>query len=56
MVPWASDPTAQIIHDAYTRDGRPVEIAPRQLLRRLVSLYDRHGWKAVVAPSPVPIA
>ncbi|WP_181699550.1 glutamine synthetase family protein [Chthonobacter albigriseus] len=49
-VPWASDPTAQIIHDAFTRDGRPVEIAPRQLLKRIMGLYDRQGWKAVVAP------
>ncbi len=49
-VPWASDPTAQIIHDAYTRDGRPVEIAPRQLLRRIMGLYERQGWTAVVAP------
>ncbi|WP_181706043.1 glutamine synthetase family protein [Chthonobacter rhizosphaerae] len=50
VVPWASDPTAQIIHDAYTRDGRPVDIAPRQLLRRILNLYDRQGWKPVVAP------
>jgi glutamine synthetase len=28
-VPWAMDPTAQVIHDAVTRDGRPVEQAPR---------------------------
>ncbi len=50
VVPWASDPTAQLIHDAYTRDGRPVEIAPRQLLKRIVNLFDRNGWRPVVAP------
>ena len=50
VVPWASDPTAQIIHDAYTRDGRAVEIAPRQLLRRITGLYERQGWTPVVAP------
>ncbi|MDK9695681.1 MAG: glutamine synthetase family protein [Siculibacillus sp.] len=49
-VPWASDPTAQIIHDAYHQDGRPVEIAPRQLLRRIVDLYEKRGWKPIVAP------
>jgi glutamine synthetase len=49
-VPWASDPTAQIIHDAVTRDGRPVDIAPRQLLRRITGLLEREGWKAIVAP------
>ena len=50
VVPWASDPTAQIIHDAYHQDGRPVEIAPRQLLRRIVALYEKKGWKPIVAP------
>ncbi|MBV5263474.1 glutamine synthetase family protein [Pinisolibacter aquiterrae] len=50
VVPWASDPTGQIIHDAYHQDGRPVEIAPRQLLRRIIGLYEHKGWKPVVAP------
>jgi glutamine synthetase len=49
-VPWEEDPTAQVIHDAYHGDGRPVEIAPRQVLRRVVELYDNRGWKPVVAP------
>lgn len=50
VVPWASDPTGQVIHDAYHQDGRPVEIAPRQLLRRIIGLYEHKGWKPVVAP------
>ncbi|MQT11344.1 glutamine synthetase family protein [Segnochrobactrum spirostomi] len=50
VVPWASDPTAQIIHDAYHKDGRPVDTAPRQVLRRVIDLYAHRGWKAVVAP------
>lgn len=50
VVPWASDPTGQIIHDAYHQDGRPVEIAPRQLLRRVLGLYEHKGWKPIVAP------
>jgi glutamine synthetase len=49
-VPWAADPTAQVIHDAYYHDGRPVEIAPRQVLRRVVDLYRNRGWAPVVAP------
>jgi glutamine synthetase len=49
-VPWAMDPTAQVIHDAVTRDGRPVEQAPRQVLRRVRDLYRRRGWQPVVAP------
>ncbi|MEX0851902.1 MAG: glutamine synthetase family protein [Bauldia sp.] len=50
VVPWESDPTAQLIHDAYHADGRPLEIAPRQVLRRIVELYENRGWKPVVAP------
>ncbi len=50
VVPWASDPTAHIIHDAYQKDGRPVERAPRQVLRRIVDLYKARGWTPVVAP------
>ena len=49
-VPWAMDPTAQVIHDAVTRDGRPVEQAPRQVLRRIRELYRKKGWQPVVAP------
>ena len=50
LVPWANEPTAQIIHDAYYHDGRLVDISPRQVLRRVLKLYDERGWKPVVAP------
>lgn len=50
IVPWASDPAAQLIHDARYRDGRPVDHAPRQVLRRVVDLYLRKGLRPVVAP------
>ncbi len=50
IVPWEDDPTAQLIHDAYHVDNRPVEIAPRQVLRRIIELYANHDWKPVVAP------
>lgn len=50
VVPWAADPTAQVIHDAYQRDGRPVDVAPRHVLRRVIDLFTREGWKPVVAP------
>ena len=49
-VPWAHDPTAQVIHDAYHPDGRPVEESPRQVLRRVLSLYEAKGLKPVIAP------
>jgi glutamine synthetase len=50
VVPWATDPTAQVIHDCYTRDGRPHELAPRNVLRRVLSLYEGLGLKPIVAP------
>jgi len=50
VVPWASDPTAQVIHDAFHQDGRPVDIAPRQVLRRVIDLYRHKGWSPIVAP------
>ncbi len=48
--PWASSPTAQVIHDATWQNGDPVEIAPRNVLKHVVDLYAKEGWKPVVAP------
>ncbi|MBP6514562.1 MAG: glutamine synthetase [Steroidobacteraceae bacterium] len=50
VVPWAAEPTAQVIHDCFYSDGRPVPMAPRYLLRRIIEMYAAKGWKAVVAP------
>jgi glutamine synthetase len=49
-VPWAKEPTAQIIHDCYRFDGAAIDLSPRALLRRILSLYEAEGWKPVVAP------
>lgn len=49
-VPWETDPTAQLIHNAVTRDGNPVETAPRNVLKRVLALYEAEGWNPVVAP------
>ncbi len=50
LVPWATEPTAQIIHDAFYNDGRVVDIAPRYVLQRVLKLYEERGWTPVVAP------
>jgi glutamine synthetase len=50
MVPWAADPTAQVIHDCYFSDGALVDFAPRTVLRRVLKLYEDKGWCPVVAP------
>jgi len=36
----AAEPTAQVIHDCYYGDGRPVTMAPRYVLRRVLELYE----------------
>lgn len=50
IVPWATDPTAQVIHDCYDKDGKMVPFAPRSVLRRVCDLYAAEGWSPVVAP------
>ncbi|QGZ57902.1 MULTISPECIES: glutamine synthetase family protein [Paraburkholderia] len=50
IIPWAIDPTAQVIHDCVHFDGSPVEISPRRVLRRVLELYEAKGWKPVIAP------
>jgi len=50
VVPWAAEPTAQVIHDCFYGDGRPVTMAPRYVLRRVLDMYEAHGWEPVVAP------
>ena len=48
--PFAAKPTAVIIHDCHHFDGAPVEVAPREVLRRVLGLYHARGWRPVVAP------
>ncbi len=48
--PWTGDWTLQVIHDAEDRDGNPVPSSPRNVLKRVVALYDDMGLDAVVAP------
>ena len=50
IVPWYDEPTAQVICDAVTREGEPVTLAPRTVLRHVLDLYAAQGWKPVVAP------
>lgn len=50
IVPWATDPTAQVIHDCYDRAGKLIPFAPRSVLKRVCDLYADKGWQPVVAP------
>ncbi len=50
LVPWAAAPTAQVIHDCFTKEGKPHELAPRNVLRRVLALYEAIGLHPVIAP------
>ncbi len=49
-VPWADDVTMQVICDMFDRDGKPIPYAPRNVLKRVLALYEKRGLKPVVAP------
>ena len=50
LVPWAREPTAQIIHDCHYKNGTPVPMAPRQVLQKVLALYAERGWEPILAP------
>jgi glutamine synthetase len=50
IVPWAKEPTAQVIHDCFYANGDPVDTSPRYVLRKVLNLYSEKGWQPVVAP------
>ncbi|WP_418314730.1 glutamine synthetase family protein [Piscinibacter sakaiensis] len=50
IVPWASDPTAQVIHDCFDKNGKLIPFAPRSVLRHVCDLYAAEGWEPIVAP------
>lgn len=50
MVPWADEPTAQIIHDCVTSDGEPHPLASRNILKSVLTLFEKDGLEPVVAP------
>ena len=50
LVPWYSEPTAQVIHDATNTDGEQVAFAPRAVLKNVLGLFDKAGLEPVIAP------
>ncbi len=50
LLPWAREPSAQVIHDCFDMDGKPIDFSPRQVLRNILELYRADGWRPVVAP------
>lgn len=50
VVPWESDPTAQVICDLVNQDGVAAGFTPRNVLRGVMEAYKKRGLKPVVAP------
>jgi len=50
VVPWAREPTAQIIADCFKNDGTPHPLSTRNVLRYILKLYADAGLQPVVAP------
>ena len=49
-VPWAREPTAQVIADCYKASGELHPLASRNVLKHIIKLYEEMGLRAVVAP------
>ena len=49
-IPWNKEPTAQILCDLHYSTNEPSEIAPRQVLKNIIQLFNEKNLKAVVAP------
>ena len=50
VVPWADEPTAQVINDCYTSKGELHPLSSRSVLRRVLALYEKEGLQPVIAP------
>lgn len=50
VIPWHKTPTACVICDVYKANGEASNTSPRQVLRKVLSLYEKKGWQPVVAP------
>ncbi len=48
--PWAEDVTIQVIHDVVNLKGEPNALVPRNVLKHVLKLYEKKGWKPVIAP------
>ncbi|WP_062206870.1 glutamine synthetase family protein [Aureimonas sp. AU12] len=49
-VPWETDATAQVICDLVDTAGAAVGYTPRNVLKRVLKLYEDRGWQPIVAP------
>ena len=54
VIPWEQDssPTARLICDVYTPEGKPFEGDPRYILRRAMAEAQERGWVYNTGPEP----
>ncbi len=50
LVPWCESVTAFFICDVRKMNGAMLSMAPRQVLKNVLSLYAERGWKPIIAP------
>ena len=49
-IPWNREPTAQVICDLYANSVSPSNIAPRQILKNIMSVLEKNDMDAIIAP------
>ncbi|PIP80063.1 MAG: glutamine synthetase [Gammaproteobacteria bacterium CG22_combo_CG10-13_8_21_14_all_40_8] len=50
LLPWTVEATAQVIHDCNDIMGNPIELSPRNALKKVLALYAEKGWEPIIAP------
>ncbi|MEE8371575.1 MAG: glutamine synthetase family protein [Sphingomonadales bacterium] len=50
LAPWCERLTASIICDVTNEDGTALGLSPRQVLKKVLSLYGEKGWRPIIAP------
>ena len=50
VVPWAREPTGQIICDCVSNKGSLIRYAPRSVLKRVIRFYQQESLTPIVAP------
>ena len=50
IIPWAKEPTAQIIHDCYTLDDTLFSLSTRSVLKNVIALFNKINLQPIVAP------
>ncbi|MEO0397811.1 MAG: glutamine synthetase family protein [Pseudomonadota bacterium] len=50
QLPWNKDKTACVVCDVFHADGKPFQLASREILKTVIGLYEQRGWRPIVGP------